>query len=415
MQQQQEEVPLFRYPFEQSGERRRRRRLKSSGYRPPLLLRHERRIPLDQLRFIDPQSFRYNLDTLFTFNRMLASLKNAQDSIHAVNSALQRPGFGLLDRVVQRIIQEARSRRFQPHKCARTRFPYKRIGVLSCRQGNDLDAHSAVHKEIQPAQCSPHARRIGIEQQDDVLGEPPQSLNMLRGQGGAQGGHRMRKPRLVQRYRIKIAFDDNDRLGPNDRLTSLIERKERLSLLKQKRVGRIQIFGHAVAQHTTAESHDSLAQIGDREHDSRTKPIVEPGPAVSSHHEPGCSQIASRKPLLREGFDQAIPFGRGDTDPKPVDRVRMNASTLQILTPDSAGPRIMQCLCEPGRSSVIELLNPLRLPPLGPGVGGDFFNLDPHLPSKLADNLGKTRAGDTSDKCKHIPTGPAAETMKNLF
>ena len=90
---------------------------------------------------------------------------------------------------------------------------------------------------------------------------------MVEGERSPKGRHCVCQPRLVQRDRIEIAFDDNDRLRPTDGLAGDIKGKERLPFLEQRRIRRIQIFGCPVAKNAATESDDTLTEVGDGDHD----------------------------------------------------------------------------------------------------------------------------------------------------
>src|SRR4026208_530415 len=97
---------------------------------------------------------------------------------------------------------------------------------------------------------------------------------MLRCEGGTERRYRMGEAGLMQRDRIEIAFHDDDRLRAGNGLPRHIQGKKRLSLLKERRIGRFQILWRPISQHAAAESDHALAQVGNREHDPASKTVV---------------------------------------------------------------------------------------------------------------------------------------------
>ena len=287
MQQQIHQIPLFAHTLE----RRRCGANRLSGRRSTSFRLYQRRITLDQSLLADPQSFGYHANPFLSFDWMLALLQNPQHIVHAADTSFDRTGLRCAQTMLEGKIQEARSLFFQTSEGLRPFLPHISIRVLSSRQGDDFHSNPAVHKQIEPSQCGTDPGLIRIEQQDDLRGKPSQHLNMLRRQCGPQRRNRMGQSGLVKRDRIEVPFHHDYGLQPSDRFPRKIQRIERLPLLEQGSIRRIQILWSPLAENTPAKTNDPFTQIRDRKHHAGAKTIVGPRRMFARHRQSCGGQI----------------------------------------------------------------------------------------------------------------------------
>ena len=74
---------------------------------------------------------------------------------------------------------------------------------------------------------------------------------------------------------------------------------ERVALVEERRLRRIQIFRRRVLLHgAAAEGDDAAAQIGDREHDAVAEPVERHRNVVAGDQQPGLDHVLAGMPWL---------------------------------------------------------------------------------------------------------------------
>ncbi len=237
---------------------------------------------------------------------------------------------------------------------------------------------------------------------------------MFSRQGRPQRGDGMGKSCLVERDRVEIAFDDDHGLGPHDRLARLIEGKQGLALLKQQGIGRIEVLGHAVVQYTSTESHHTLAQIGDREHEPSMEFVVIPITVLSRASEPSCHDLAMRESISRKEFKQPIPFRGRHSNLERIHCRLLDTSFVQILTSRGTDLQITQIGLKPRHRGPVDFFNAMALPALH-SFRRRLFHRNAHLVSKLPQHFRKGRPSNFGQKGEDISPSLTAEAVKHLF
>ena len=94
------------------------------------------------------------------------------------------------------------------------------LALLKCR---DLDVKSRGDGHMRGFQSAAHTRRVGIERQDQALGEAAKEREVLLGQRRAGKRDRKRQAALVGKHEVKLALDKQDAVGPAYRWPGLVE------------------------------------------------------------------------------------------------------------------------------------------------------------------------------------------------
>src|SRR3989304_10405070 len=84
---------------------------------------------------------------------------------------------------------------------------------------------------------------IGIQGQDQVLGEPPEEREVFFGYGQAHGGYRLGVARLVGNDDIHIPLYDNGPVLLAGGLSGPVQAVEEAALIKDGGLGGVEVFG----------------------------------------------------------------------------------------------------------------------------------------------------------------------------
>ena len=110
----------------------------------------------------------------------------------------------------------------------------------------------------------------------------------LRGQGGAQGGHRAVKARLVEGDGVHIPLRQDH--PPRPGLLGDVQGKYIAALVVHRRVRRVEVLGGGVVHHPAAEADDLAPDVDDGEHDPVPKPVIDPAVLIA-HRKTGVQQV----------------------------------------------------------------------------------------------------------------------------
>ena len=157
----------------------------------------------------------------------------------------------------------------------------------------------------------------------------------------AQRRHRVGDALLRQADHVHVALDHDDLAFLPDRLAGLPQAVQFLPLGEQRRLGRIQILGLALADDAAAKADQAAARIADGEHDPLAEAVVATS-VFRLDHQPGLDQrriVVIGKDLrqpMAVGARPAQPEMRGDlagqaTLLEIADRGRRGLQQLQVL------------------------------------------------------------------------------------
>ena len=126
-------------------------------------------------------------------------------------------------------------------------------------------------------QCGVVARERRAERRDDVV-----------------------NARLPRGNRVHIALDDDGIARAGDRTVGTIHAEEELSLVKDRRLRRIEILRLGIAERTPAKADDAPALIRDGDDDAPAKAVVDPVAALAPHGKPRIDEDVLRDAALAE-------------------------------------------------------------------------------------------------------------------
>ena len=155
-------------------------------------------------------------------------------------------------------------------------LPHQRVGILSLRHRRHPDPDTVSEQLVPGAEGGAEAGGITVVEQGRRRREPAQQPGLLRRERGAQRRHDVLDAREDQAEYVEVALHQDDRfLFPDGRLR-LVQVVELLSLVEDRRLGRVEILGLARHQQPAAESGHPAAQIVDGEEQPRPEPRESP-------------------------------------------------------------------------------------------------------------------------------------------
>ena len=280
-----------------------------------------------------------------------------------------------------------------------------RKGQAEARAEQRKRAHSGAHRRFL-------SRAVAVEAEHGHRHHPPQHPELVLGERGAERRDRVSDPRLGERDHVHITFDDDHPVRLARRGARLVEVEERAALVEERCVGRVQIFGLAVAQDAPAERDHAPARVADRDHQPAAEPVVG-FLVVDGDQHAGFDQHRGRE-FLERLFQRAAAFGREAEAEGGARRVR-NAALRQIIARGRA-VAAAELLGEPfggGLRHVAQarlLLGFLR----GARVGGG--DVHPGFAREFPDRVHEAEAALVGHPADRVAVRAAAEAMvKALF
>src|SRR5690606_17408162 len=156
--------------------------------------------------------------------------------------------------------------------------------------------------------------------------------------------------------------------------------------MKNRRLGRIEIFRLLIAQRSAAEGDHPAAAVGYRESDAPTKILVMTVTTLRKLQEPHLDHCLDAEPLPGErGRQRAAPFG-SEPDPEPPNSVVVEPARTQILQCRLAFRQPQPALAEAAGRFDAGMQSDLPLLPLPLG-GGRARDLEPGDVRELLDRL----------------------------
>ena len=186
----------------------------------------------------------------------------------------------------------------------------KAVGVVFGRQEQERQGFVVFELRqsvFQRAPCGFAAGRVAVETEINVVGLAEQEFDVLGGGGRAQRGNGIAHAELCQRHHVHIAFHHQNASRVFHGLARFVQTVQVFALVKQGRVGRIEVFGLGIVQHAAAEADDLPRNIADGEHDAVAEAVVLAAFVVQHH-----AAVNERRARIRlEHLGQRRPaFGR---------------------------------------------------------------------------------------------------------
>ena len=229
------------------------------------------------------------------------------------------------------------------------------------------------------------------------------------GHRGAERRDRIGDPGLVERDHVHLPFDHDHPLRLAAGGCGMVEIEQGTALVEQGRVGRVQIFGLALAEDPGGKGDHPPARVADRKGDAAAEPVIRLAIAVLGRdQQPGLDQPFDAE-FLERPLELAAPI-RGEAEAEAGRRRGAHPALVQIgarLSPldaaeliDEPGLRRLHDAVEPGRS-----LGPC----LGPRIGGG--HLHPGGIRKLLHRIHEGEPARIGQPADRIAMRLAAEAM----
>src|SRR5262249_55477981 len=101
---------------------------------------------------------------------------------------------------------------------------------------------------------------------------PARHRSRLAGRAGPHGGNQMPAPRQHKPQDIEVALHQYDRLFLADRHLGLVQVEQQSTLVKNRCLGGVEIFGLTLSQKPTAETDHPPSEVVDRKEEPISKP-----------------------------------------------------------------------------------------------------------------------------------------------
>ncbi|PAV68955.1 hypothetical protein WR25_00105 [Diploscapter pachys] len=151
------------------------------------------------------------------------------------------------------------------------------VGVLPLGKRDEGQA-AAGREHGERAMRGPQRRllpgAVAVEAEDRHVDHPPQSFELCLGQRSAERRDGFVDARLAQRDDVHIALDHQHAVRLARGGGGAVEVVERAALVEERRVGRVEVFGLAVADHAAAEGDHATAGVADRDHQPAAEAVV---------------------------------------------------------------------------------------------------------------------------------------------
>src|SRR3989344_1065606 len=284
------------------------------------------------------------------------------------------------------------------------------VGVLPGGQGREGEAEAGAQQR-QRAHRGAHrgflSGRVAVEAENGDGDHPPDQPELRLGQRGAERRDGVADPRLGEREDVHIAFDDDDPVRLPRGGGRLVEIVERAALVEQRRVGRIEIFGLAIAQYAAAERDHPPARVADRDHQAPAEPIV--GVLVVDRNQHARFDEHRGREFLERFFQRAAAVG-GEAETEGLARCVRNATLLEIFARRGA-VAAAELLDEPVGGALHDVAQARRLLGLfrGARVGGG--DLHAGLAGEVLDRVHERQPALVGHPADSIAVGRATEAV----
>ena len=256
-----------------------------------------------------------------------------------------------------------------------------------------------------------HPRPVAVVGDDRVLEVAGQQLGVLRGQRGAQGGHRAVKARLVEGDGVHIPLRQDH--PPRPGLLGDVQGKYIAALVVHRRVRRVEVLGGGVIHHPAAEADHVPPDVDDREHDPVSEAVIDAAVLVA-HRQPGVQQVGLVPPLLRQGRQQTVPAVGGEAQSEPGQGPPAQPAPLKVGQPRRPLRGVQPLVEHPGR----RLVDGQQLfPPLlhaGAEAAG-VRHLQVHPLGQHSHRVPEGQAVQLHDEVDGPAALPAAEALEDLL
>src|SRR5690606_14804897 len=171
---------------------------------------------------------------------------------------------------------------------------------------------------------------VGVEGQHHAVGETPQQVEVLLGEGGPAGGDGFGHSRPVEGDDVGVSLDDDGTAAAGDGGAGLVQAVEEPGFVVDGGVGRVEVLGAVPAEKAGAEPGRVASQVVYREHHPAPEVVVEPA-APSPSGQAGLDHDPVGDPRRPQLLDERIPRLRGPAQLVLLDDVGVVAAPAQVL------------------------------------------------------------------------------------
>ena len=189
------------------------------------------------------------------------------------------------------------------------------------RPAQVLDVRAVGHHLLDPARGL-LAGGIGVEERDDLVGVTPQEAELRRGEGRAEGGHRLGEAMLMRHQAVEVALDEDGPAALAHGRAGDVEGVQDLSLDVERRLRGVEVLGLFSGEGAAAEGHDPPLRIADREEQPAAEAIVEAAARLARKHETGLDEQVVADAFRLHPAEQRVPRARAHSRARSAGRPR---------------------------------------------------------------------------------------------
>ena len=181
-------------------------------------------------------------------------------------------------------------------------------GVLGVGEDGDGDVDLVAEDGFEGPVRRLHARFVGIEEQDDAFRLALEQAGVLVGEGGAQGGDDVGFAGLVAGDDVGVALDEDRRAAGDDGSSGAFQAVERGGLLKEGRLGAVEVLGLILGPKlASAEGDGPAALVEDGEDQAVAEAVVEAVAGLAGDEQAGGLKGGELPAVFSGGEEQAVP------------------------------------------------------------------------------------------------------------
>ncbi|CFE01147.1 Uncharacterised protein [Bordetella pertussis] len=293
-----------------------------------------------------------------------------------------------------------------------------RVRIVLGRQEQEADGDIvAQHRQagLQGPPGGTPAGGVAVEAENHLVAGAQQLLHMVGRGRRAQRGHRVGDALQRQPHDVHVALDHHDLALLAYGQASLPQAIEFMALGKQRGLGRVEVFGLALADDAPAKADQAAARIADGKHHAFAEAVVAP-PVLRLDHQAGFHQHGIL--VVVEHMGQAMAVGARPAQPEMGGDLAGQPALLEV----GNGLRRAAQLAQVVRLRGVEHLRMARHLGLAAGRFGllartvvFFGNREPHGGRQRAYGLGETRARMLHQEGDGTAVGAATETVIELL
>ena len=188
------------------------------------------------------------------------------------------------------------------------------VGILPLgqqREAHALAGHEAGQRHVDRPIGGALSGLVAVEAKDRLLVHLPEETELLLGERGAERRDRGGVARRHHRDDVDIAFDHDQLRAVVRRLPGRRAVVEVVTLVKERRLRRVEVLRRRVLiERAAAERDDAAAEIGDREHHAVAEAVVRHRDVIAVDQEPRLDHVFDRHALLAEMLLQRVTLVR---------------------------------------------------------------------------------------------------------